>query len=189
MQRSVLDKAKQNSVINPPYIDLDTTSDSSSSSSSNSSSSPAHMDSIEIPESDLSDSDPSSDADYDEKISNKERAIREVDEYLTKLKDRRKQLVDECNKLKDDKALRQSNKLAKQNWDSGECRSKGDRKSQQCSLMILWRFCRHLPMEFGDSIDVEKCVQIKFVPAATVEMLQRDFVQARCLVDSTHWRW
>ncbi len=98
-------------------IDLETTSSSSSSSSN---SVAGDMDSIEIPETDLSGDDESTETDYDEKISAKERAIREVDLYLTKLQDRRKQLVDECNKLKDEKALRQSNKLAKQNWDSGE---------------------------------------------------------------------
>lgn len=106
---------KQKNGKSTPHIDLETTSSSSSSSSN---SSAADMDanvSIEIPESE-SDSDGT---DYDEKISSKERAIQEVDLYLTKLQDRRKQLVDECNKLKDEKALRQSNKLAKQNWDSG----------------------------------------------------------------------
>ncbi|KAG4069080.1 hypothetical protein HA402_008391 [Bradysia odoriphaga] len=98
------------------YIDLETTSTSSTSSSSQSDT--ANMDSIVIPESDLSDDDQTTEIDYDEKITAKERAIQEVDLYLAKLQDRRKQLVDECNKLKDEKALRQSNKLAKQNWDS-----------------------------------------------------------------------
>lgn len=116
MQSSSNDKLKQTSNNSPPCIDLDTTSSSSSSSSS----SLPNMDSIEIPESDLSDNDHLLDTDFDEKISAKERAIREVDIYLRKLQDRRKQLVDECNYLKDEKALRQSNKLAKQNWDSGE---------------------------------------------------------------------
>lgn len=104
------------------HIDLETTSSSSTSQSSSSRNAIADMDSIVIPESDLSDSDDqTTEIDYDDKITAKERAIREVDLYLTKLQDRRKQLVDECNKLKDEKALRQSNQLAKQNWDSGEC--------------------------------------------------------------------
>lgn len=100
----------------PIRIDSETTSSSSSSSGAD------MMDatlSIDIPESE-SDNDVLLETDYDERINAKERSIREVDEYLTKLQDRRKQLVDECNKLKDEKALRQSNKLAKQNWDSVE---------------------------------------------------------------------
>lgn len=110
-------KRKKNKL--PTRIDIETASTSSSSSSS-----AAEMDAplpIDIPESE-SDNDLMLDTDYDEKINGKERSIREVDLYLTKLQDRRKQLVDECNKLKDEKALRQSNKLAKQNWDSGEYR-------------------------------------------------------------------
>lgn len=117
MQRPNSNDLKQKSNTLPSRIDLET----SSSSSSSSSSATPDMDAtvpIEIAESE-SDNDILSDADYDEKISTKERAIREVDLYLTKLQDRKKQLIDECNKLKDAKALRQSNKLAKQNWDSG----------------------------------------------------------------------
>lgn len=100
-------------------IELDSTSTSSSSSSSSAVS--AVMDAIEIAGSD-SDSDSTQEINFDEKIRGKEKAIREVDLYITKLQDRRKQLFDECNKLKDQKALRQSNELAKQNWDSGEYR-------------------------------------------------------------------
>lgn len=112
---------KPKSITLTSYIDLETTSSSSSSSSSHSAIA-ADMESIEIPETDLSDNeDPTSETDHDEKIRAKERAIREVDLYLIKLQDRRKQLVDDCNKLKDEKALRQSNQLAKQKWDSGEC--------------------------------------------------------------------
>lgn len=115
MQRTNDSKQKINKLTS--YIDLETTSTSSSSSSSE-----AEMEaSIEIAESE-SDNDLGGDTDYDEKINSKEKAIHEVDLYLTKLHDRRKQLVDECNKLKDEKALRQSNKLAKQNWDSGKLR-------------------------------------------------------------------
>lgn len=112
---------KPKSITLTSYIDLETTSSSSSSSSMHSAIA-ADMESIEIPETDLSDNeDPTSETDHDEKIRAKERAIREVDLYLIKLQDRRKQLVDDCNKLKDEKALRQSNQLAKQKWDSGEC--------------------------------------------------------------------
>lgn len=114
---------KQKNNKSTAHIDLETTSSSSSSSSS-----AVDMDanvSIDIPESE-SDNDGT---DYDEKINSKERSIQEVDLYLTKLQDRRKQLVDECNKLKDEKALRQSNKLAKQNWDSGSYNASNRRKT------------------------------------------------------------
>ncbi|KAJ6645586.1 ATP-dependent DNA helicase Q1 [Pseudolycoriella hygida] len=59
-----------------------------------------------------------SDVDYDEKIRSKEKALEEVEIYLVKLQDRKKQLITECNKLKDEKALRLSKKLSKQNWDT-----------------------------------------------------------------------
>lgn len=116
-------------------IELDSTSTSSSSSSSSAVS--AVMDAIEIAGSD-SDSDSTQEINFDEKIRGKEKAIREVDLYITKLQDRRKQLFDECNKLKDQKALRQSNELAKQNWDSGEYRWCSKRKFVIWILLFHW---------------------------------------------------
>lgn len=135
MQRSNNDELNRKSNNLTSFLDLETTSASSSSSSSTADMETAPA--IEIPESE-SENDLLAETDYDEKISGKERAIREVDLYLTKLQDRRKQLVDECNKLKDEKALRQSNKLAKQNWDSGEFGDSSNGRKIVRILFGLW---------------------------------------------------
>lgn len=113
-------KQKRDKFVSRTNVDINNTSSSSSSSVVNiNATSP-----IEIPESELeneSENENTSQTDYDERIQAKESAIREVDAYIRKLQDRRQQLVADCNKLKDEKALQQSNKLARQNWESGKC--------------------------------------------------------------------
>lgn len=67
-----------------------------------------------------SDNEDFSESDCNDKIWVKEKEIEEIDLRITELQDRKKNLVADCNRLKDEKALRQSHKLAKQNWDSGK---------------------------------------------------------------------
>lgn len=170
MQRPNDNDLKPKRVSLTSYIDLETTSSSSSSSSSDNAIT-ADMNSIEIPESDLSDSDQTAETDYDEKIRAKEQALREVDLYLTKLQDRRKQLVEECNKLKDERDLRQSNKLAKQNWDSGECDWVYNKRRIPKHSWHFGVSRRCISVELWNSINFEECLQIVVVQAAAVEML------------------
>lgn len=109
---------KKEQVAATENVSNDNNVEASSSTSSSGHGSEHIPSTIDIVESDSDDS--STDTNYDEKIKIKENDINEVDVYLRKLQKRRNDLVAECNHLKEKKALRRSNQLAKQNWENGK---------------------------------------------------------------------